>query len=593
MSSPSTHPVKTPQPQDSCAPWLCNPLLRYGLLLVFVAMVYALFFHQLGSYPFFDVDEPRYAEAAREMLESGNWVTPYFNYVVRFDKPIFFYWLIAGSYKLFGVSEYAARYVSALSATLIVFSLLGFGVLVKQARTGLLAAVITASCLQVIGLSRMSITDMNLCLWMTLTSLSLLLVVLKGNRWWIAAGIFAGIGVLTKGPVALVLPGGILLVYSALSQQLSQHFKTRFFPLALVLMLTISLPWYILAYQANGPDFLDALFLHNVTRFESTVSGHAQPIWFFVVVLILGFLPWTPFLLQASARYLRSFRTASGINAVTAFYSGLWAVLVFLFFTVANTKLLTYILPMFPAVALFLATQWPEDRPEGAPANSAKHPLHWSGLVLFILMSILALVFFTSPQLFMPKEARHLTHLALNNPVNSLAIGILALGCLVSWLCQLKQQWTASALVLMLTMSGLTVSALAGVIPQVNQITQGPMLDFVDIIGPSPVATYEIVRPSLTYYLRRRVPHVEKDDRATLEKIWLETQKTHTLSAVKSFPTPGQFLQPGLFLITKTRFIATLESMVPKGAILVPVKQAPEGPKPIYALLLLTPKKGR
>ncbi|MBY0450514.1 MAG: glycosyltransferase family 39 protein [Cyanobacteria bacterium] len=590
MSSPSTHPVKTSQPQDSCMPWLCNPVLRYGLLLGFVAMVYALFFHQLGSYPFFDVDEPRYAEAAREMLESGNWVTPYFNYVVRFDKPIFFYWLIAGVYKIFGVSEYAARSVSALSATLIVFSMLGFGIIVKQARTGLLAAIMTASCLQVIGLSRMSITDMNLCLWMTLTSLSLLLVVLKGNRWWIAAGFFAGIGVLTKGPVALVLPGGILLVYSALTQQLSQHFKTRFFPIALMMMLVISLPWYILAYQANGPDFLDALFLHNVTRFESTVSGHAQPIWFFAVVLILGFLPWTPFLLQASVRYLWPFRKTSGINSVTAFYSGLWAVLVFLFFTVANTKLLTYILPMFPAVALFLATQWPED----TPAKNAKHPkvstpLHWSGLVLFILMSILALVFFTSPQLFMPKEARHLTHLTLNSTANSIAIGILTLGCLVSWLCQLKKQWTASAFVLMLTMSGLTVSALAGVIPQVNQITQGPMLDFVGIIGSSPVATYEIVRPSLTYYLRRRVPHVEKTDRATLLEIWQDAQKTND-SAIKSL---GQFLQPGLFLITKTRFIATLETIVPKGTVLVPIKQAPEGPKPIYALLLLTPKKGR
>ena len=272
--------------------WVWFTLAAVGL--------FALYFFRLGSTTLIDVDEPRYAEAAREMLLSGNWITPYFNWELRFDKPIFCYWLIALCYKAFGVNEFAARFPSAVMATLTVLATSWFGARTVGKQFGWMAALVTATCIEFLALGRMSVTDMTLCYFMTLTTLALYLGISENSKWFWPAGIAAGLGILTKGPVALVVPGAVALLYALLTKQAPKLFKNRHFWLALGLMLLLITPWYVAAYLQNGQQFITEFFFkHNVSRYTATVSGHYQPWYFYFIVVLVGSLPWTPLLLVA------------------------------------------------------------------------------------------------------------------------------------------------------------------------------------------------------------------------------------------------------------------------------------------------------
>jgi 4-amino-4-deoxy-L-arabinose transferase-like glycosyltransferase len=321
-----------------------NALLLFGIFL--------LFFYRLGGYPLFDPDEPRYAETARQMIEHGHWITPWFNDAIRLDKPVLFYWMVAGAYRLLGVSEFSARFCSAATATLTVLMTYGFARHVLSRRAGLFSAVILATSLLFVGVGRMAITDMTLTAWMTGATLCLFLTLRRSPGWWAGFGVFAGLGLLTKGPVGLVVPLGIFSIYSLLivlsgdRDSVRQAWLTRWTPLGPLLALAIALPWYLLAWRENGPIFWDALFLHNVTRYSAVVSGHQQPGWYYAAVLLAGFMPWTPWLPAALARLWRQARAdhrqrvARGDAGYRlALYAATWAVFVFLFFSVAQSRL--------------------------------------------------------------------------------------------------------------------------------------------------------------------------------------------------------------------------------------------------------------
>lgn len=522
-------------------PWV--PWLTLGLLC------FLLFFIGLGNYPLFDVDEPRYAEAAREMLESQNWVTPYFNYVVRYDKPVFFYWLVAMAYTVFDVSEFAARFWSALSATLMTLGVFLFGKHWVSRRFGLMAALIFATSIEVVGVGRASITDMTLSFLMGATTLSLFMIPHQSRKWWLVAGFFSALACLTKGPVGIVLPGGVLFLYAWWTRQWKATFLTLWFLAGLAVWAVLTFPWYILAYQENGMAFLDALFLHNITRFSGTVSGHYQPWWFFYAVIAVGFLPWSIYLPAAVRWFWQAWRepdkmtTEHGTNLLEgqrlsiyamAQYGLVWTLLTFVFFNVAQTKLLTYVLPLFPGLALWMAATW---------EVATRDPNHWTakwltrstwGLLGVIV--VVGVVGYINLGALLPREARHIS----NDPIVVVLAGLLAMGAATTLWFLKKGQPAKAILAQASALAILAAVAVHTLVPMVNQITQGSMLAFLEDVGNAPLATYEIQRPSLTYYAQRRIDHIARDEYDKLHQLVQNSQE--------------------LFVITKNRYVYRFEN---------------------------------
>jgi 4-amino-4-deoxy-L-arabinose transferase-like glycosyltransferase len=523
---------------------------RHIKLLALLAFVFVLFFYKLGSYPLFDMDEPRYAEAAREMLERGNWITPYFNYELRFDKPVFFYWLIAIAYKIFGLSEFSARFFSALSAAFIVGMVYLFGRHWISGRYGFFAGLILASSIMFMGLSRMSITDMTLACFMTGVTLSLFMAAHKNLRWWLVAGVFAGLAVLTKGPVGIVVPGAIFTIYTLLIGDFKRCLLNRWLPLALLVCAVVAVPWYVLAYQENGQIFLDALLFHNMTRFSDVVSGHQQPIYFYVIVLLVGFMPWTLYLPAAIRRLWQQARTshrahiqARNFNYLVPLYASLWVAFIFTFFTVSHTKLLTYVLPLFPGLALLTAESW---HSESLQSLSTKVQANrWFVIPAWLLMvtgMIGGLVFILNMEKLLPREAVGI----VANEYNLIAVLLLVAGTgLVAWL--LSQKRIAPALLTQAgTMGVLIVVALHGIIPNVSRATQGTMLEYLHQTGKDPLVLFEIQRPSLTFYGQRRVPRYLNTDRDQLIETLNGNPKTFVITKNQHLPVLERLLPPSM-----------------------------------------------
>lgn len=520
---------------------------RHVKVLGLFAFVFVLFFYKLGSYPLFDLDEPRYAEAAREMLERGNWITPYFNYELRFDKPVFFYWLIAIAYQMFGVSEFAARFFSAVSGTAIMAMVYFFGRHWISARFGFFASIILASSIMFTGLSRMSITDMTLACFMTGTTLSLFMAAHQNLRWWLVAGISAGLAVLTKGPVGIVVPGAVFVLYTLLIGDFKRCLLNRWLPLALLVCVAIALPWYVLAYQENGPIFLEMLFFHNLTRFSDVVSGHQQPIYFYVIVLIAGFLPWTAYLPAAVHRLWQQARShrenvqARDFRYLVPLFAAVWIVFIFAFFTISDTKLLTYILPLFPGLALLTGEAWYSESLESL--NKRIPTSKWFSIPAWLMVAVAligGIVFTTNMDRLLPREAAGVTA----NEFNIIAVLFLIGGLgLTAWLISGKR--LAPALVTQAwTVAVLGLVALHGIVPNVSKATQGVMLEYLAKAGNEPLVLFEIQRPSLTFYGQRRIPRYVNTERPELLRELNRNQKT--------------------FVITKTQHLPLLNRMLPE-----------------------------
>jgi len=556
-----------------------NPVafcFRHLKILTLLVMVFILFFYKLGSYPLFDLDEPRYAEAAREMLESGNWITPYFNYELRFDKPVLFYWLVAFSYKMFGLSEFAARFFSAVAATGIVLMLYLFGRRWISGRFGFFASLILATSLMMIGNARMSITDMTLAAWMTATTLCLFMAAHHNLRWWLAAGVFAGLGVLTKGPVALVVPGAIFCLYTLLIGEFRRCLFNRWLPLALLVCIAVAAPWYILAYRENGHIFVDALMKHNVTRFADTVSGHKQPVYFYVIVLLVGFLPWTVYLPAAIRRLLseamRSHREHVANRHypyLVSLYAAVWIAFIFVFFTVSNTKLLTYILPLFPALALLTAEAWHTQ--SLFPAQGMNRTNRWfamGALLLAVAGAIGGWIFVTNMETLLPREAVGIT----GNGFNIAAVLVMVCGAGVTAWLLFRHRPAPALLAQACTMALVAVIALHGIIPNISRATQGVMLDYLAQTDHEPLMLYEIQRPSLTFYGQRKVPRYVKADQREMLQTLNRNKRT--------------------FVITKSRHLPAFSTLLPASMEVRVLEK-----DPVYSLLSVvtnaaTPQQG-
>jgi 4-amino-4-deoxy-L-arabinose transferase-like glycosyltransferase len=312
-----------------------------------------LWFLPLGSYRLFNPDEGRYAEIPREMAASGDWVTPRLNALRYFEKPPLQYWATAAAFELFGEHEWSARLWAALSGFLALALTAWIGTRLYGAGAGMLAALVQGGSLLYLGLARISTLDMGLTATLELALAGLLLLVQRARtlRYERTGALLLALGVtlafLSKGLVAILIPGTVALLYLLRSRDWPLLWRSRPW-WTLLALAALAAPWIVLVARRN-PGFMQFFFMHEqFARFLTRVHERYQPDWYFVPVLLLGFMPWTPLLPAIAKRGWQGVRDGGGPDLVLL----LWAGFCFVFFSLSQSKLAPYILPMFPALAL-------------------------------------------------------------------------------------------------------------------------------------------------------------------------------------------------------------------------------------------------
>lgn len=310
----------------------------------------------LGAHTLWDMDEGVNAEAAREMLESGNWVTPTFNYELRTAKPAGLYWFVALSYQAVGVCEFAARLPSVLFGLGSVLLTYELARRLFSPSTGLLSALVLASSAEFCLISHAVTPDPPL-LFFTLLTLTLYRFGSEGDRrwWFVPVGAACGLAVLVKGPVGLALPGLIVLSHLAWTRRLGALWDRRVLYGAVVFLMVAG-PWYGMVTLETKGKWLQVFFLQeNLLRFSAPADGHRGGPYYHVLLLLLLFGPWSVYLPAAAWYAVRDARRpdAGGTDARDTYrFLVAWALAVLVVFSVAATKLPNYVLPLYPAVAI-------------------------------------------------------------------------------------------------------------------------------------------------------------------------------------------------------------------------------------------------
>jgi 4-amino-4-deoxy-L-arabinose transferase-like glycosyltransferase len=318
-----------------------------GLTLVIAALLLA-FFWQLGGPPLYDLDEGAFTEATREMIASGNYITPHKNGEPRYDKPVLIYWLQAGCVHLFGLNEWALRLPSALAASAWVLALWVFARQRLDTPTATAAALAMALSIQVSLIARAAVADAVLNLFIALTFFDIYRYSLDPRRALaLRAFLWMGLGFLTKGPVAIFFPLVVSTVFFLSQGQGRALWRAAFNPLGWLIFLAVAGPWYLAIYLDNGPGFFASFFLkHNAGRFGGTLHGHSGSFFYYFLVLPLVLLPFTGWLLRLLPTLRRAW--ADPLDR----FLWLWFLAVFAFFSFSGTKLPHYML--YGATPLFI-----------------------------------------------------------------------------------------------------------------------------------------------------------------------------------------------------------------------------------------------
>ena len=338
---------------DSLTGEVGNSAKDLGLLAAVFGMV---FFQFLGRLPLIETDEARYMEIPREMIERGDFITPTLNYVKYFEKPPLHYWLNALAIKMFGETEFAARFFGALWGVAGILLVYYLGRKLFGRREAMLSAVILGTSVGIIVQSRINITDTTLTICMTACLGSFLLAIQENEPskklFFHLFYLFAALAVLAKGLIGFVLPGGIIFCYLLITRRWRLLREMQLLT-GIPLFLLVCAPWFVLVSVRN-PEFAQFFFIHeHFDRFLTKVHGRYQPPWFFIPILIGVMLPWSFFIPTAITRVWLERKKTGADNRL---FLLLWAVFIFAFFSKSHSKLVPYILPVYPALALLLGS---------------------------------------------------------------------------------------------------------------------------------------------------------------------------------------------------------------------------------------------
>jgi 4-amino-4-deoxy-L-arabinose transferase-like glycosyltransferase len=337
-----------------------KPIIVILLLLVLSSYLY---FFQLSKIALTDPDETFYAQTAKEMVQKGEWLTPYLYGEPQFEKPILFYWLLEASYKIFGINEFAARFPSGLLAFLGLAAIYLLGRLFFNNRAGIFSSIALATNLEYVILANACVTDMLLSTCMLFGILFFFYgQIRRKDYFYILSAAAFGLSVLTKGPIGLILPGLILSIYliSIRDFTLFKKFKVIFYSSAVFLI--IALPWYIIMHKLHANTFMDEFFgFHNITRFLTPEHKIGSKFYYNIPIVLGGFFPWSAFLPFGLWRMFSAIRNTQYAQRTTrnaSIFVLVWFFIIFIFFSVSSTKLPTYIFPCFISLALIIGKLW-------------------------------------------------------------------------------------------------------------------------------------------------------------------------------------------------------------------------------------------
>ena len=465
------------------------------------------FFLGLGRQAITDSDEAFYAEAARELVEGGDWLTPHYNYEDRWQKPILYYWVTAAAFAASDTTEFMARFGSALSGFGLVLITWGAARrLTGRDDAAWIAGAIAATCPGYFLMARSALPDLPLAFFITGT----IWAALRGAdpletvpaRWWALSGLAAGLGFLTKGPIALVVPA-IVLVPIWWRERRTVALRASHLVIAVVLFAISGLPWYIAMTLTHGTAYLQSFFVaDNLERFATTRFNGPRQVWYYVPIVIGGLLPWAIFLVVLPLRTLRDVAQRRRRLTDIEWRLVIWTLAPLVLFTASIGKQPRYILPVLPPLAMMLGLAI-ADRVAAARARSPQRELSAATLLTAAMFLLLAGLLYRARSLFIS---------AYPSITWAGIITVACAGLTLGWVA-VARAWTRlpivmamAAAVLLLT---LQFGAFTGKRPEA--VEEMAAMIRVNRLGGEPVGEYEAFVRNLVFYTRFQQVQIFED----------------------------------------------------------------------------------
>jgi 4-amino-4-deoxy-L-arabinose transferase-like glycosyltransferase len=492
---------------------------RRLVLIVILTLAAAPYFMRLGASSLWDSNEAFYAETPREMIESGDYLNPSFNYQPRFNKPPLCYWVVVVFYKVFGVSEAAERLAIALAALVMIATAYGLGRCAFSVEAALLAGIGLAAAPRFLMFSRRIMIDVYLAMFM---ALALLLFILserqpKRRRLYLIAMYAAiGLGVLTKGPVAALLPAFAFLIYLAVYRRLKQ-IRDLMLPTGVAIIGLIVLPWYLAVYAQHGWEYIQTFILKdNLSRYAQQAWGPSRGPLFYIGVIAGDFFPWSLFVVPAlwcEARYGLGFARGSSRKESgppikeannPAFLAEphtalliIWIAVIVVFFSLSKSKEDLYILPIYPAAAAIvgkLLARWLTEKDSSSRYVAVRAAALLLGAGLVVVGAGVLYLFRTGAQAYQLSGATAIGSIAL-------AGGLLAIAAAAA------KKRLAAVLGSVVTVIVFNWVFVLWALPDFERYK--PVRALCELISSRPpdalAGYYRLASPSMTFYLRRPI----------------------------------------------------------------------------------------
>ena len=471
-----------------------------ALSSLILATLAVFLFWGAGTRPLASPDEGRYAEIPREMLSTGDYLTPRLNGFKYFEKPPLFYWMQTLSYKLFGLSEWAVRLANTLMAWLGCLLVFWAGRRLFSWRVGIVAAIVLATSLLYYGISRIVILDMTVSVMITGAIFSMAMGAqhpdASRRRWLFRLGyLFCALGTLTKGIIGIAIPGAVILLWLLATRQ-GRLIPKMLLPSGIGLFLGLVAPWHILVSLKN-PEFAWFYFIHeHFLRLTTQVHQRYQPFWFFIPFFIFGLFPWMTFFIRDVIVDIRTqlWRQPSQKKTLSLLLY-IWIGFTLLFYSVSQSKLIPYITPIFPAAALLIARGF--DRSWKSRQSPSHAPWGWH----IAVTACICLIIFLLSHFF------KLTALAYINVTTTILFTVFALGGAIAATFLHRKNPLAGfcALALSAALSFLTIQSAGEDIQRPSAKILAEFLKTIKDDPTTPVVCFGCYPQDFPFYLRQTV----------------------------------------------------------------------------------------
>ncbi len=516
---------------------LRNALGQKTLFVIVVAVALTVLFTGLGSAPLFNPDEGLYAEPAREMLDTGEYMTTLLNYKVRLTKPPLVIWAMALSYLVMGVNEFAARFFSAACGACLVAWVYLFLARYASVTAAVFACLTLLTAPLFVGVGRLAITDMPLSLFIAGSLMCFYRSFREKERFSLWSGyILTGLAVMTKGPVGFMLPVMVLTAYHLLRGTAAdawRHFKPLW---GAIVVGILAIPWFAAEMiVTKGAYFHEFILRENFQRFTSVVDSHKGPWWYHLAAMMGGFFPWCVFLPFAFARALASLSWMSlkfgrqrsnqshPIRQLTQtedllFFAALTVLVVLGFFSASTSKLIPYTLPAFPALAILVGVE--------VACSLRRRHLARLAVPIALLGIAYSIAFVVAPPLLgklrdAPVELFNILRIYI-----TCQCVVSAVACILMLARRPGAALSAFAAATALTSAVLGLSAMYCLAKE----WEGPLPEFARRAASSgcPIVVYDLRKPAVPFYARRQV--LEPGDQQQLRHMLAEVGRAMVIS---------------------------------------------------------------